>query len=764
MEKLLQLNEFFVEGGHQEISHVLLNLIQPTNETEEKEKGYFFAICEINHGNSQHITELQKIMGEIENGYYELPDLGNKSSLETVLEKVNRQNLALFNLNLSLNCVVGAIKSNEIVFSYCGQPNILLFYANKEKNYKKMDLTENQEQDYEKQNSDKTLFSQLVQGKVSPEDFFFFGTKRIVEYFSHDRLQKIITTRDPAQSAEHIRRVLSELKNGLSFGGLIIHLGEKTFIEKLPEKKTRLFPNGKEKVNSLFVTEQNTANTLSPSFFGEIAAKIKIRAADLKSKKEPEPGPMAVLETPTDTQINASHLRQRSVAKINKELLLKIGKTIGKYLWITIENFGKILWWLVLALSAIFVAIGKSLQSVFFYLINYKNQRRQIKERWSQSWYSYKQNFRHLPPMTKILGLISVLVLIAFIASLLVLHRAKNIEKENIHYTQTFKLLEEKTEEAENSLIYADQATALALKNEIKQILDNLVCRPQDEANCRDAKERFAKLQAKVQKFTETKVTMLINWNILGFQDITKVTKIGGKILGANTADSIIHVYNLLTKDGTATLQLPAGNKTTLITSLRDEKTALFFTDNNTLYKYSSETGSIEKNSISFSDTNTYLKALLPYNNRLYTLDTINNQIYRHDGIASGYGLGKEWMKTKNIDIKTGISIAIDGDLYLGKEQGEILKFTNGELQPFNISGLEPTLQNIAKIWTYSEDNYIYILDSVEKRLIVLNKEGILKNQYTSDQFEKPTDMIIEEKNKTAYVLDKGRVFQIELK
>ncbi len=762
MEKLLQLNEFFVEGGHQEISHVLLNLIQPTNEKEEKEKGYFFAICEINHGNLQQITELQRIMGEIENSYYETTDNENKNALEIVLEKINHQNLALFSLNPALNCVVGAIKSNEIIFSYCGKPNILLFYANKEKIYKKIDLTENPE---ETEEENKTLFSQMVQGKVSEGDFFFIGTKKIIEYFNHDRLQKIITTRDPEQSVEHIRRVLSELKNGLSFGGLIIHLKEKYAIEKAPEKKTRLFPKNGEKINSLFLMEQKTADTLSPSLFSGLTAKIKNRAAIFKENKIEKTPILEEKSSLTDTQINAPHLKQRLADKVNKEILLQAIKTIGKYLWVACKYFGKLLWWLIMMLAAILVSFLKFLQTIFFYLINYKNRRRQIKENWSQAWYSYKQNFKHLPLTTKILGLASLVVLIIFIASIFILQSSKKAHQENLYYEQTFELIEEKLEEAKSSLIYADQNTAIAIKNEIKEIFSNLNCREKDAATCRQLKESFDAVEKEVQKFVKNpNISMLINWSVLGCENVTKFIKIDGKLLGLNTEKDTLCSYNLLTKDATGVLKIPSANTPLLAISSRDEQSALFFTKTNDLYKYDSTQNSFEKINISFPTNNYDLKDVLVYNSRLYTLDEPNNQIYRHDAIISGYGLGREWVKSQNIDIKKGVSLAIDGDVYVLKENGEIIKFNNGELQPFSIINLEPTLSTAKKIWTYSEDRQLYILDNKEKRLIVLNKDGSLKEQYTSDQFEEPTDMIIEEKNKTAYILDKGRVFQIELK
>ena len=762
MEKLLQLNEFFVEGGHQEISHVLLNLIQPSNETEEKEKGYFFAICEINHGNSEQLTELQRIVGEIENDYYETSDTSEKNALEIVLEKINQKNLALFSMNLSLHCIVGAIKSNEIVFSYCGKPTMLLFYHTKENAFKKMDLTENA--DEENVAGSKTLFSQIIQGKVSPGDFFFVGTKKIIEYFNHDRLQKIITTRSPEQSTEHIRRVLSELKNGISFGGLIIHLRGKNSVENIVEKRTRVIPENKETMNSLFLTEQNTANTLSPSLFGDLVAKIKSSTTKFKNQRLEKLSLAKGQEDTNTTQVNSTHLKHRFAEKINKENTLKILSLIGKYLWAACKNLGQFLWWVLLMLTAMLAAFGKLLKALFFYLINYKNQRRQIKEHWSQAWYSYRQNFKHLPLSTKILGLSSIIVLLVFVGSIVYLQHAKETQKQNLAYTQTFTSLRNKLEEANSFLLY-DLTSAENIKNEIKQTLSTFVCRPNDEANCREITDDFDTLQKTLQKFVANpKITMLINWNVFGFGGITKFVKIDGKMLGINSATSTIYTYNLLTKDGAATLKLPNEDRISLVASLRDEKTGLLLTDAKELYRYDSAENSFTKITLTFQNEETNIKNILPYNSRIYTLDVLNNQIYRHDAIATGYSVGKDWIKTQNIDIKTANSFAIDGDLFLTKGNGEILKFTNGEIQPFAISGLEPILASAAKIWTYSEDNYIYILDPLEKRLVVLNKDGSVKNQYTSDQFEKPSDMIIEEKNKTAYVLDTGRVFQIELK
>ena len=100
---------------------------------------------------------------------------------------------------------------------------ISFFYKNKLDEYKKIDLiAENSGQTDDSER--KQIFSQIIQGKISASDYLFAGTSRINNYFTPDRLQKIISARPPRQGADHLQRVLSELKSELSFGGIIVYL------------------------------------------------------------------------------------------------------------------------------------------------------------------------------------------------------------------------------------------------------------------------------------------------------------------------------------------------------------------------------------------------------------------------------------------------------------------------------------------------------------------------------------------------------------
>ena len=74
---------------------------------------------------------------------------------------------------------------------------------------------------------------------------------------------------------------------------------------------------------------------------------------------------------------------------------------------------------------------------------------------------------------------------------------------------------------------------------------------------------------------------------------------------------------------------------------------------------------------------------------------------------------------------------------------------------------IDPALVSPTKIKTTLESKYLYVLDPPSRRLIVLDKEGRLINQYTSDQFGDLKDFAVAEAEKKMYLLNGSSVFGI---
>lgn len=755
MDSLLRLNEFFVEGGNQKQSHVLLHITEPST-PEERAKGYFFAICEINGADGKNILCLQKIIEEIENGYYETPDGTEKNSLETMLDRVNQEGGSLLDSGMLISCVAGAIRPPKIFFSFHGQPQIILFYKNKEGLYKNLDLTV--------ENNDATgsryLFPQMIEGKVSPGDYLFFGTPHIINYFDHDRLHKIVTGRTAEEGSRHLQKVLSELKNGFSFGGLIINSVEKT--EAAGGHRPQSVRAEKHlPPNSLFVTEQNTESTLSPSLLQRTGKKIKNllnRQNDteffpIKNPDDTEPS------APPVAKISSSHLHQHRIIRINrvtiKEYLAKIAQTV----WSAAKFSVGLIWWFLFFVGTIIGEILRNLVLIFFVITNWQNRRHSILDNWAHSWRNSKRYIKELPLLTKILAIISLLMVITLTGSIIYgSWKQKQVTRQKIYdeTTQTIKL---KRDAAESALIYNNESEARNDLLTAADLLSRLECRSAAEKDdCQKLQTQLNELLAKTRRLSNVSARLIAEWNPAA----VRLFKINGKIVSYGPTTSTLFIYDLLTKE--RKIISPAETSGFSAAAVPKENDyALLLYNKKDILRFNPKDNSLQKIDVSYGRTDAPdIASVVVYDRRLYSLDIAGGQIFKHDSIKTGFAEGKNWLK-EAAPLNDGIDLAVEGDVFVLKGNGEILRFTAGRRQPFSVLNLDPRLSGGAEIWSYNDLRYLYVLDGAQKRLIILEKDGRLKIQLTTSEFQNPGGMVVDENNETAYIIDNGKLYQINL-
>lgn len=762
MEPALHLHEFFVEGSNPEISHVLLNITEPSTPAE-KDKGYFFAICEIDNATTKYIARMQSIIDEIENSYYEILDQIGQTAMEIVLEKINQENLSLIQPEIALHCIVGAIRENDIIFSFYGHPQMVLFYKTKDGLYKKMDLVEQNKPG--EQNENNQLFSQIIQGKIGPNDFFFAGTPHIVEYFNHDRLEKIITTRPPRQSSEHLQRVLAEIKNDLSFGGIIINLQpDATPTITIKSSPARKGGAGRS-LKNLFSTEQNTAHILSPSFLTRFENKTNTTPAVEESMM------LEADNSRPNAEISSSHLHARiakapskkqKTDKINVEDIVK--KTFG-VVWIILRYVARGLMLLVLLIGATLSILGRNFLLLFFVITNYQNRRRNILSQWAKWWQNIKENIVRLPLITKILLSMSLILLLAFSGGIAYVGTKQKKQARANAYAAAVQNIKSKEDAAESSLVYNDTAAALASIQDAKQIIKELSCvSTAEKAACQNLQDRLNGLLLKARKVSLIHPQLLVDWNSLTpTAPINKIFLLNNKLYGFGSTSPNIATYDPLVKEAKLITPGISAKNFTAASVPKENDYAVLLYDNQNIAQFNPQDNSWKKIDIGYPNPDAAIIAISVYNRRLYSLDTQNNQIYKHDSIKTGFALGKEWIKDNIVDIKSGADLALDGDVFVLGKNGTINKFTAGVAEPFSVTGLDPALTSADEIWTYNDITYIYILDTAGKRIIVLDKTGQFKTQIMAAEFTRPTSMIIEEQKGVAYILDNNKVYLVTL-
>ncbi|MGB4253853.1 MAG: hypothetical protein WBJ22_01925 [Minisyncoccales bacterium] len=111
------------------------------------------------------------------------------------------------------------------------------------------------------------------------------------------------------------------------------------------------------------------------------------------------------------------------------------------------------------------------------------------------------------------------------------------------------------------------------------------------------------------------------------------------------------------------------------------------------------------------------------------------------------------WFKERKAG-KEGVSVAIDGNIYLLQQNGIVKRFSAGALKEEIASpNVFPKIKNATKIFTSPNNNYLYILEPEEKRVIVTNKKGELIVEYQSEKFEDLIDLWVTPQDKKIYLL-----------
>ncbi len=765
MDQVLQLNEFFVEGGSQNTSHVLLHITEPST-PEEKEKGYFFAVCEINQADTPGIARFQKIIGEIENRYYEVSDTPDQTALEIILEKVNQENFSLTDGPIEFHATIGVIRQTEIIFAFAGKPEALLFYRDKEDHYQKMDLTKENQPDEEGSTESTPLFPQVIQGKIGPSDYLFVATPHIIDYFSHDRLQKIITTRPARQSAEHLGRVLRELQNSLSFGGLIIHLGKKEESTAVIKKVRPSHGSSANSLTDFFSTEQNTATTLSSSLWPVLNDKIKAVSQKL-STNEATPRPSENNRQPDypAAEINATHVRPhqspptRPTPKNTQTYLLQAGRIIAKaglYL-------GKFIIWLTLTLWGTLTGLVRFLIMLFFAATNYQGRRRNIMENWTREWHSRRENFRSLSLATKIMLIASLALVLVFIGSIFAIRFQQQKKLAAAAYQDSVQSIQDQINTAESNLIYKDENSAQNNIAAARETLSQLPCKTAEQKEtCQNLTTSIEATVNKLNKITTVPTQKIAEWDTAG-AILTGFIRIKNKFIAYSNQSASLFVYDLLTKENTV---VPSNYVTTGFIGAavpKENNFVALVSADQTVVQLNPDDATVKKVDLTLPNNTTKLDSVVIYNGRLYALDAAAKEIYRYDPIQSGFAIGRPWLKNSGSTLEGATDITIDGDIFALKANGQIIKLTAGVPAPFTLQALEPVLGENARIWTYTDLIYLYVLDSTNKRLVIFEKTGTLKAQIPLGNFTAPTDIFVDEANKIGYILDQGSLSSITL-
>lgn len=149
----------------------------------------------------------------------------------------------------------------------------------------------------------------------------------------------------------------------------------------------------------------------------------------------------------------------------------------------------------------------------------------------------------------------------------------------------------------------------------------------------------------------------------------------------------------------------------------------------------------------------------------MYLMEKSTSYIWRYPGDGKNFGERKNWLSEGAVpNLTDAKDMAIDGNIWILKNDGEIFKFSLGNQENFSLE-----LSILAKLepesFYLSEDTeFIYILDKENSQIAVFDKKGNYVARYLADEIKSAKKMVVSESEKKLVLLTGNKLLVFELK
>lgn len=724
---------------HQNISGVFGKTFQtkPSPDTENR-IGKLFGFIRIETEDKQVLAFIDFIIKNAKNFYYTTKDSAKKlpslldieNRLEKTLQKTNHaigDYLQKHRLMLDLKKItilIGAIREKNICFTAIGEAEAYLIHFRKQRGYSIIPI-------YEKPITKKEeihplkFFTQTITGRIESRDFLFFCTTNILDYLSLEKIKNIITQHSLNDAVRLLETILSSIQLPNAFLFTIIQPVSIHGTDSRPQtpEKHSLSSSPRhflESMDKLQQTEQITEKLLNPNihtnikkytfFLQEIISRYSLKVKENIVKK---------------ISISASSKKEASQKKEKK-------------------------------LDASFLR-GKIFPSVFRRIKNTLG----LMSRMIQ--FLLKRFFR-LPRKTQVIIVILFflsLLLSYSIISLSISKRSKRIEERLNNLVMEIRKIKDS---AEASVIYQDENGAreklIQAKALIYQVPEDFKNTQQIQSLQREIEERLREL-SHIQSLPET--LLLGNWrNLDPHARLAPFAVLVGDIFYTQNFNNK-QIYKLHRHTRVlSSLLTPLENVGNFQFAAPLEKEIILLNDQLTFFSFNTKDDSIRPLTTKFRE-GMHIASLATFRGRVYLLDTQNNQIYRYTKTSLGLGSPREWITDSSIDVSDGVDMAIDGNIYILKKDGQILKLSLGKQVAFSLGAIDPPLSQPTKLYTSPDSEFLYILEPSQKRLVVFDKDGNLAHQLIADIFSDAVSFTLLENERSLFLYTGTAVYGIPL-
>ena len=360
-----------------------------------------------------------------------------------------------------------------------------------------------------------------------------------------------------------------------------------------------------------------------------------------------------------------------------------------------------------------------------------------------------RSTIRSMPRRTQL-----VLALIALVLGILLhvlIFRSQDARLRGIRARTNETLLNVSTRKkaAENALIYNDEATAETIYLEIDGLLASIMPLDRTEtAHVQQYRNENEIELNKVRHINAVKDPLII-------ADLTTLEPIAA--MSADATGPIIAANKSLYRiSATGDPQKIGDVDSTIHVLGKDSDSSItVVTDSQRVYTVAGQT--VSEQTLPRNPDNKNIDSIALYQSNLYVADRTAATIYKYAPTAKGYAGGKVWMWNKTV-LTTINSISIDSAIYGLQSNGTIIKLVRGTVAPFSYHAPSPAIGDHARIYTKPDSLLLYIADPTNKRVIIMDKNGAIREQYTSPHFGNIIDIAPDKDEKTLYVASEQKI------
>ena len=157
------------------------------------------------------------------------------------------------------------------------------------------------------------------------------------------------------------------------------------------------------------------------------------------------------------------------------------------------------------------------------------------------------------------------------------------------------------------------------------------------------------------------------------------------------------------------------------------------------------------------------VKDMTYYGDNIYFLDNLKQTILKYSPEETLLR-GSNWLKKDNDpELADAQSFAVDGNVFVSKENGLILEYAQGQKTKEIKPQISPALNGGAKLFTNEKMKNLYAMDPKNRRIVSINKKDNFTVQYASENFDSLKSFWVTDDEKTIFFLNGSKIFRIEI-